>query len=303
MPRAANVDDTKPSHDMNTAMEIALPNKTAFGCPRNALRNHFVYAVISPRARGLSVGVNITPGRECNFDCVYCEVDRRTPNAGSELDLDVLSSELEMTLALVHSGKLREDPLYALVPPDLLQLRHVAISGDGEPTRSPHFRQAVETVVHIRATGHVPFFKIVLITNASNLDAEVQDGLRLLTRHDEIWAKLDAGTQGHLQRVNKTDVSLEKILANILSIGRERPVIIQSLFLAVDGIGPSDEEVAAYVQRLKGLKADGAQIPLVQIYSATRPTSHSECGHLPLKRLSQIAQAVRRETGLNAEIF
>jgi wyosine [tRNA(Phe)-imidazoG37] synthetase (radical SAM superfamily) len=303
---------TKHSHDMNTAIETApgmfsggARNKTgtAFGCPRNFLANRFVYTVISPRARGLSVGINLTPDRHCNFDCVYCEVDRRAAANSLELDLDILAVELETTLALVRSGGLREDPLYALVPPDLLRLRHVAISGDGEPTLCPRFREALETVVHVRATGRLPFFKIVLITNASHLDSEVQSGLRLLTRQDEIWAKLDAGTQAHMQRVNKTDVALEQILANILLLARQRPIIIQSLFPAVNGSGPSDEEVAQYVQRLKELKEAGAQISLVQIYSATRPTPHSECGHLPLRTLSQIAQSVRGATGLPAEVF
>ena len=63
-------------------------------------------------------------------------------------------------------------------------------------------------------------------------------------------------------------------------------MIIQSLFPALNGEGPSATEVEAYVQRLKYLKDAGAQIPLVQIYSATRPTPHSECGHLPLRTLS-----------------
>ena len=276
---------------------------TAFGCPRNFLSNRFVYTVISSRARGLSVGVNLTPDAKCNFDCFYCEVDRRRAPTADDLDLDVLATELETTLSLVHAGKLSEEPTYALVPSELLRLRHVAISGDGEPTLCPRFREAVETVVHVRATGRVPFFKIVLITNASNLDSEVQSGLSLLTRHDEIWAKLEAGTQAHMERVNRTDVPLEKVLTNILTMARQRSVIIQSLFPAVNGLGPSDEEVHQYVQRLKELKEAGAQIPLVQVYSATRPTLHSECGHLPLRTLSQIAQAVRRETGLNAEVF
>ncbi len=132
---------------------------------------------------------------------------------------------------------------------------------------------------------------------------EVQEGLRLLTRHDEIWAKLDGGTQAYMERVNKTDLPLEKILSNILIIARRRPVIIQSLFPAINGNGPDGEEITHYVQRLKSLKDAGAQIPLVQIYSATRSASDSACGHLPLRRLSQIAQAVRSVTGLNAEVF
>jgi hypothetical protein len=54
---------------------------------------------------------------------------------------------------------------------------------------------------------------------------------------------------------------------------------------------------------LRELKAGGAQIPLVQIYSATRPTPNSDCGHLPLKALSRIALAVRQIAGLKAEVF
>ncbi len=277
---------------------------TAFGCSRNFLGHRFVYTVISARARGLSVGVNINPDKNCNFECPYCEVDRLVPRPDTKLDLEVMSQELESTLAFVHAGKLRDNSSYAGVPPDLLRLRHVAISGDGEPTLCPQFQEAVETVIHVRAKSGLPFFKIVLITNASNLDApEVQEGLRLLTRHDEIWAKLDGGTQAYMERVNKTTVPLEKILSNILLVSRQRPVIVQSLFPALNGIGPDDQEITHYVQRLQSLKDAGAQIPLVQIYSATRPTPTSGCGHLPLRRLSQIAHTVRSATGLNAEVF
>ena len=55
--------------------------------------------------------------------------------------------------------------------------------------------------------------------------------------------------------------------------------------------------------RLKELKAGGAQISLVQIYSAARPGVHAEWGHLPLRVLSQIAQTVRQTAGLRAEVF
>ena len=58
----------------------------AFGYPRDYLANRFVYLTISPRARGLSIGVNLNPDKHCNFDCVYCEVDRRAPVATCALD-------------------------------------------------------------------------------------------------------------------------------------------------------------------------------------------------------------------------
>lgn len=277
---------------------------TALGCPRDFLEHRFVYTVISPRARGLSVGVNMNPDKHCNFDCVYCEVNRNEPSRESRLDVPVMIAELERTLISVMSGALRERPCFRSAPPELLQLRHVTFSGDGEPTLCPNFVEATEAVVHLRARGQFPFFNLVLITNASGLDRpNVAEGLSLFTPRDEVWAKLDAGTQGYMDRVNRPDCPLQKILGNILLLGRKRPVIIQSLFPSINGEAPPASEIEAYVQRLRELKDAGAQIPLVQIYSATRPTAHSECGHLPLRLLSHIAQRVREATGLKAEVF
>ena len=86
--------------------------ETAFGCPREFLDNRFVYVVISPRARGLSVGVNMNPDKRCNFDCAYCEVNRGSPAAERCLDVDAMATELSDTLALVRSGALRDRPCY-----------------------------------------------------------------------------------------------------------------------------------------------------------------------------------------------
>ena len=41
--------------------------------------NRFVYPVLSRRAGGLSVGINLNPDKICNFDCIYCQVDRVSP--------------------------------------------------------------------------------------------------------------------------------------------------------------------------------------------------------------------------------
>lgn len=277
---------------------------TAFGAPRVFLGNRFVYAVMSPRARGLSVGVNLNPDQECNFDCAYCEVDRHVHPRDAKLDVDAMAGELERTLALVKSGELARLPAFSGLPADLLKLKQVNLSGDGEPTLCPQFLEVVHTVLHVRARSGLPFFKIVLITNATGLDRPaVVEGVRCLNNHDEVWAKLDAGTQAWMERINRPTVLLDKVLANILALARQRPVIIQSLFPALNGQEPPELEIREYAQRLKELKDAGANIPLVQIYSATRPTPHSECGHLPLRSLARIAQAVRDATGLRAEVF
>lgn len=278
--------------------------ESAFGQPRDFLGNRFVYVVISPRARGLSVGIDVNPDKRCNFECPYCEVNRSEAARETRVDVPVMVSELEKTLLLVQENRLRERPAYRSLPAPLLQLRHVTLSGDGEPTLAANFRDILEAAIHLRALGRFPFFKLVLITNASGLDQPpVQEGLKNFTREDEIWAKLDGGTVEYLRKVNHPEVSLERILQNILMLGRQRPVVIQSLFFALNGEGPPEAEIQQYALRLKELKEAGAQIPLVQIYSATRPNFNSSCGHLSLQALSQIARTVRAVSGLKAEVF
>jgi wyosine [tRNA(Phe)-imidazoG37] synthetase (radical SAM superfamily) len=278
--------------------------ETAFGSPRDFLDNRYVYAVVSARARGLSVGVNMCPDKNCNFECVYCEAHRNGEPREERLEVEAMAAELKKTLIFVRGGRLRERPWYRTLPDELLQLRHVALSGDGEPTLSPTFAEALQAIVHVRALSGFPFFKLVLLTNATGLDLpHVQQGLKHFTRSDEVWAKLDGGTQAYVNKVNRPSVPLEKILSNILLLARQRPVVIQSLFPAINGEEPPLEEIEQYARRLQELKQGGAQISLVQIYSATRPSPNSESGHLPLKVLSRIAHTVRQSTGLTAEVF
>lgn len=285
-------------------LRAAVTDEAAFGYPRDFLGNQFVYLVISPRAGGLSIGVNVNPMAKCTFQCLYCEVDRNQPARAPRLDVGRMAAELDATLGLAYAGRLRQWPRYAKLPDALLQVRHVTVSGDGEPTLSEHFADALGEVHHLRSRGDIPYFKIVLVTNSTALDRpEVREGLKFLRREDEIWAKLDGGTQEYLNRLNGATMPIEEILANILLIGRQRPVVIQSLFPAINGEEPPADEIQQYAQRLKGLKQAGADISLVQIYSATRPMARTGCSHLPLKSLSQIAQTVRQVAGLRTEVF
>ena len=275
-----------------------------FSSPRNFLDNRFVYAVVSQRARGLSLGVNLNPDKLCNFNCLYCEVNRDEPGVDARVNVRLMSHELLALLSRAFEGRMRELPAFRNTPEELLELKEVALSGNGEPTLCPNFSEIVREVVYLRSQGRFPFFKLVLITNATALDSrEVAEGLKLFSTHDEIWAKLDAGNQDYMDRINRPLIGLEKILDNILQLARRRPVVVQSLFPLVEGVEPPTAEIEAYVERLAKLKADGAQINLVQVYSAHRPPHSPACNHLPLRSLSRIAHRIKEVTGLRAEVF
>jgi wyosine [tRNA(Phe)-imidazoG37] synthetase (radical SAM superfamily) len=291
--------------ELGETRELRPPQAEATpGCLHNFLGNRYVYIVISDRARGLSIGLNLNPDKVCNFNCVYCKVNREPAPPGSGLDTAVMAAELEKTLVLVHSGQIRRQPRYTALNSDLLRLRHVAFSGDGEPTLCAKFAEAVQEAVHVRARRLFPFFKLVLLTNGSNLDSDsVKEGLQFFTGEDEIWIKLDAGTQSYMDRINRSKIPLDKVMENTWLIGRKRPIVIQSLFPLLNGWEPLPEEIDEYVQRLHELKEGGAMISLVQVYSATCSPAHPDCGHIPLQSLARICRRIKTETGLKAEVF
>src|SRR5215468_4848133 len=101
---------------------------------RDLLQNRYVYAVVSRRARGLSIGVNLNPDKVCNFDCPYCQVDRTTPGGPSTVDVGALADELASVLELAQSGAIWKKPPFDTVAREKRRLADVAFAGDGEPT-------------------------------------------------------------------------------------------------------------------------------------------------------------------------
>src|SRR4051795_6071949 len=84
--------------------------------------NRYVYAVVSRRSKGVSVGVNLNPDKVCNFDCVYCQVDRTTPGGPRDVDLVQLTAELEDLLSSVASGRLWQEEPFRNTPEHLRRL-------------------------------------------------------------------------------------------------------------------------------------------------------------------------------------
>ena len=138
----------------------------------------FVYPVISRRSKGLSIGVNLNPDKVCNFDCIYCEVDRRIPGAVTEVDLCQMKDELTAMVRFAKDGGLAKEPKFNEVPWLTREVKDIAFSGDGEPTMIQNFAECVETVVEVQQFEGLDEAKIVLITDARVDGIALQLGLR-----------------------------------------------------------------------------------------------------------------------------
>jgi len=273
--------------------------------PRDWRENDYVYPVISRRSRGLSIGVNLNPDTACNFDCVYCQVDRSGTPRVREVDPAKLRDELSRMIADARSGALFADPAFADVPGELRNVRDIAFSGDGEPTTCKHFRECVEIAGAVRREAGLTDTKIVLITDACYLTKpEVVAALAVMDESNgEIWAKLDAGTEACYQTVNRPNYPLQHVIDNIIAAARLRPVVIQSLFMRLHDEPPSVAELSAYVDRLNEITAAGGRISYVQVYTVARRPAESYVTPLTNAEVDHIANLVGARAGFNVEPY
>ena len=265
----------------------------------------YVYPVISRRSRGVSIGINLNPDKICNFDCVYCEVDRKTQPRIRDIDLKILEQELVSMIEICQSGELFQKEPFASAPDSWRRLNDIAFSGDGEPTTYPHFDEAVEIAWKIREQFQLQDVKLVLITDAACLDRPaVKLGVERMSQGPhEIWAKLDAGTAAYYKIVNRTAIPLERIIKNIIVTAQKIPVWIQTLFLQIHGKAPSEEEITAYLNRLAHIQEEGGKILGIQIYTVARPTPETWATALTHEELNAIASRVEKESSLKVERF
>lgn len=272
---------------------------------RTFAENRFVYPVISRRARGLSIGVNLNPDKVCNFDCIYCQVERAVASETPFVETAQLLAELEGMLEFAISGKIWETEKFRTTPPELRRLNDMAFSGDGEPTTYRNFDDVVAACAAIKRRHGLAKTKMTLITNASMFHRpHVARGLSILDANQgEIWAKLDAGTEAYFRLIDRTSIPFRQILDNITAAARVRPLVIQSLLMRVANEPPSTAECEAFCERLNEIVASGGRLDRVQIYTIARRPAESYVTPLHDTEVDAIAQLVRERTQLVAESF
>lgn len=274
--------------------------------PRAFQANRFVYAVLSRRSHGVSIGINLNPDKVCNFDCIYCQVDRRAKPQELFVDMAELQRELRETLeGLRPGGSLWNAPEFANLTCEQRVLRDIAFSGDGEPTTFRNFAEILAGCIEIKEGLRFSAAKVVLITNATGFERpDVERGLALMDKHNgEVWAKLDAGTADYFKLIDNTDFPYERLLSNLARCAQRRALVIQSCFMRVRGVGPTTEEIRAYVQRLKEIQNSGGRILRVQVYTVARDPALSIVSSLSDREVEAIANEVTTGAGLPAEAF
>ncbi|RIX46971.1 MAG: radical SAM protein [Rhodocyclales bacterium GT-UBC] len=268
---------------------------------RDSAGLRYVYPVVSRRAGGVSIGINLNVNNACNWACLYCQVENLTRGGPPPIDLDLLTDELAFFL----DQALRGDFMARQVPPEARKLVDVAFSGNGEPTSAPEFAEAVRSVDAVLARfdlrGTLP---VRLITNGSLLHRpEVQTGIRLLGElGGEVWFKLDRAGADEVAEINGVPAQLDRVARNLALCAGLAPTWVQTCWFALDGRSPSVASRAAYCDLLKPL---AGKLVGIHLYGLARPSMQpaaARLSRLPAQELEAFASEVNEKTGIRVNI-
>jgi wyosine [tRNA(Phe)-imidazoG37] synthetase (radical SAM superfamily) len=289
--------------------------RTAPLTPHNHDRDNagmtYVYPVVSRRAGGVSVGVNLNPNNACNWACIYCQVPNLTHGTAPDIDLAQLEAELRAMLTDILHG----DFMQTRVPDGARRLNDIALSGNGEPTSARAFPQVIELIGRVMAEfglvgpGGNPerkTAKLVLITNGSLADRpRVQDGLRKMAAlNGEVWFKFDSATSAGMRAINQTRVAPDKQFERLGTTARLCPTWLQTCVFALDGTPPSAAEQDAYLAAVARIRQQQIPVQGVLLYGLARPSMQPQASRLsalPAEWLDAFAERIR-QAGLPVKV-
>ena len=240
----------------------------------------YVYPVLSRRAGGLSIGINLNPNNACNWRCIYCQVPDLKRGSAPQIDLILLRTELEKFLEDVKKADFYQR--FGVDPKDRL-IRDIAVSGNGEPTSVRNFETVIDligdTIQRFKSGRGMSY---VLITNGSLVhQASVRSGLRRLSQYQgEVWFKLDRGSDAGLAQINNAGLSAEKVAENLLKSAEYCPTWVQTSVFKLDGEPISCDEQRAYIGLLKSVVNSGVSLNGVMLYGLARPSLQPEADRL-----------------------
>lgn len=197
--------------------------------------SNIIFGPIYSRRFGKSLGIDLSPTKkQCNFDCLYCEL-APAPAIGAMEEVVSVEEIVEAT----------EEALERYSDVDFL-----TVTANGEPTLYPYLLELIQKLNKVKGNA-----KTLILSNASTIgNEEVQ---KALSHFDVVKLSLDCATSKCFKKIDRPhkELSIEQIKEGMLTFRALYPgttVVIE--ILLVKGLNDSSEEFEALNRFLTQLK-------------------------------------------------
>jgi wyosine [tRNA(Phe)-imidazoG37] synthetase (radical SAM superfamily) len=236
----------------------------------------YVYPVVSRRAGGVSIGINLNTNSACNWRCVYCSVPNLSRGTPPPIEMEILAQELRTFLNDVVHG----DFMQKNVAEADRHLMDIAFSGNGEPTSAKEFPEIILLVAQIlEEFDLLGKIKIRLITNGSLMEKPaVLESMKDLARSNgEVWFKVDAGSKEAIARINDVNLNPQSHIERLKKCAALCPTFIQTCMFGFNGNPPNEGDIADYLALIEQVKT---QIQGVHLYGFARESFQPEASKI-----------------------
>lgn len=263
----------------------------------------YIYPVLSRRAEGISLGINLHPNQVCNWQCIYCQVSGL--HRGQSPYIDLMQLERELTDCLEQAS------LHLACSGETMQtaISDIAFAGDGEPCTSPQFAHAMQLLHDLLATRSQRPGSVRLISNGSQMQhADTQAALRLLqAMGGEVWFKLDAGNDNEMRTINDSALQVAlhlKRLAQCAAICRTRiqTAVVCRVSDTGEHIPVLSPSLPDYLSLLESVKTHIAGVLLYGISRPSQQAAGASLRPLPAGTLRQYAEAIAA-MGISVSVY
>ncbi|MCT7621473.1 radical SAM protein [Aliarcobacter butzleri] len=193
--------------------------------------NSIIFGPIPSRRFGISLGIDLSPSKkQCNFDCLYCELE----SAKTVDKMDIFPSVDEIIKAIKES--FRNHP----------KIDVITITCNGEPTLYPKLSELIDEINKIKGET-----KTLILSNGSTIYKK--EIFEALLKIDIVKLSLDCVSEKcfkKLDRQNKS-VEIEKIVPSMIEFSQKtkKDFVLEVLF--VKDINDKDEEIELLFKAVK----------------------------------------------------
>ena len=186
---------------------------------------NIIFGPIPSRRFGMSLGVDLSPtSKQCNFDCLYCELSYAKTMSTQEYSISAESIIMQLKNALQNHTSI-----------DV-----ITFTANGEPTLYPYLSELIDEVDKIK--GEV---KTLILSNGANIyDTNIQ---QTLSKIDIVKLSLDCVSTKCFKKLDRADNSVDckKIVNGMIAFRKlhKNQLVLEILF--VKTLNDNDSEIKA----------------------------------------------------------